>query len=517
MRAYFLPVLSGIFLGLSFLHPSFGLLIFIAFSPLFLFLKSANTARAYRAGLTTGIIAFLIANHWIYNFSYNLTSSHWQSIGILALYIVYSAHGVCLFAIGVMLLRRNVTSFLQLLSAPLFGTAIFSAYPYLFDFSLSATQAGKPEALSLISLSGHWGLNCFILLINFLLSFLFHSIQQEKKLLTVIYTSVLFGSIGLWLSISHALNITSAQPSISYKIGFHQPNDPPEITPLSASGHYSLAYTPAINNSYLLSRTGADVVIWPESRPKGLLSRDWVQSAYAAHARAMGLHLVTQDIGGKNQQQRRNYNSSIHLTPEGQVQIYNKVKRIPFGEYIPNWIMHTPLYGVVSSLFDGINKNIAAGEGHTLFSMYELRALPLICYEILDSQTVSKAIKASPDTNLILLQSNDAWFLSDLQAKMHNNFAILRAVEAQRPVLHITNKGPSYFINAQGDIVWQSSRGIAASFIGKIMVSASSTKPGFAVRHPAWFLQFAALISLITFMYIILLLTLNRAPQLRNL
>ena len=142
------------------------------------------------------------------------------------------------------------------------------------------------------------------------------------------------------------------------------------------------------------------------------------------------------------------YNSMIIVNNKFDIiQIYNKRKLVPFGEFLP---------------FEDILKNFGLKkitEGHGSFLIGHennnlvidnLNILPLICYEIIFPNLVKKS---NLNTNLIVNISEDGWFGDSIGPEQHFAKSIFRAIENNTFLVRSTNKGVSAIIDNRGNIV----------------------------------------------------------------
>lgn len=150
------------------------------------------------------------------------------------------------------------------------------------------------------------------------------------------------------------------------------------------------------------------------------------------------------------------YNSVAYVKPElGLVGRYDKVHRVPFGEYIPlrdslPWLQSfTPYRGTFG---------IAAGDGPVSFEVpVEGRKEPvsvasLICFEDTVPQLATRfAREAAPDVFLNL--SNDGWFNNSPEQAQHLVTASFRAIETRTPLVRCSNVGVSAAIDGNGRLV----------------------------------------------------------------
>lgn len=495
---------SGLLCAFSFLYSSWGALAFVAFAPAMSLATRLSASQIYMVGLLTGVVAFGVANYWIYLFCFNLTASMMQSGFLFLIYIFYCAQGITLFLVGSSVLWKYLPLPVYCCTVPLLGASLFHAFPYLFDFSLAATQVGFSAILLPISYTGHWGLTSLILLSNTIVATLLISRNPIRLALC----GTLVAALGFWFYLSadgKSSSTATLGGQTAYPIAIFQSNDPPSLVPTTPEGAYTAGYPKDVDQMYSLLGRGIALAVWPEGSPKGVIANPRVLASYQQHARRLEVNFLLQDTGRPSQSVRQNVNRSIYITQEGAVQYYQKVKRIPFGEYIPAFVGQMPFSSAISSVFSAINNDIQPGAAPVLFGGETLRILPFVCYDILHAKFVLGAVGEFSDIDLIVLQSNDAWFLSEYQSRMHNAFAILRAVESRRPLLHVNNRGPSYLINAFGKVIARTEYNIEAMYVVQVQSRGSGTQTTtFVTRHPHWFLNLASFVSLAAFLYILL-------------
>jgi apolipoprotein N-acyltransferase len=53
---------------------------------------------------------------------------------------------------------------------------------------------------------------------------------------------------------------------------------------------------------------------------------------------------------------------------------------------------------------------------------------------------------------ILILITNDAWFLQTAGVSQHARFLVLQAIENRRPALQLGNSGMTYWVNAKGQI-----------------------------------------------------------------
>jgi apolipoprotein N-acyltransferase len=120
---------------------------------------------------------------------------------------------------------------------------------------------------------------------------------------------------------------------------------------------------------------------------------------------------------------------------------YNKIKLVPFGEFLPyeNILSKIGLKKITEG-----HGSFSKGSKSNIFIFDNLKMLPLICYEVI-FPTLSQNQK-----NLIVNISEDAWFGDTIGPNQHFAKAIFRAIENNVYLIRSANKGFSAFIDNKG-------------------------------------------------------------------
>jgi len=122
---------------------------------------------------------------------------------------------------------------------------------------------------------------------------------------------------------------------------------------------------------------------------------------------------------------------------------YNKIKLVPFGEFLP---FETVLNKIgLKKITEGYG-SFSRGFSNDIFEFGNLKMLPLICYEIIFPEL------SQTKNNLIINISEDAWFGDTIGPNQHFAKAIFRAIENNVYLVRSANKGFSAFIDNKGII-----------------------------------------------------------------
>ncbi|MCI0639509.1 MAG: apolipoprotein N-acyltransferase [Gemmataceae bacterium] len=222
-----------------------------------------------------------------------------------------------------------------------------------------------------------------------------------------------------------------------------------------------------------------DLLIWPETSlpyywlelPKDLDKVEAVTRREAGLVHGL-LQKVAQDtkvshLFGLNTKdwsddgRLRQYNSAVLLNAQGKyLGRYDKIHRVPFGEYVPfrDWLPFMNRFAPYD--FD---YSIRAGESLTrlvLGDKYRLGVL--ICYEDTDpflARQYGRSHADGPPVDFLVNISNDGWFDGTSEHEEHLAISRFRAIEARRPLVRAVNMGVSAVIDANGRVLRPIKRG----------------------------------------------------------
>jgi apolipoprotein N-acyltransferase len=153
----------------------------------------------------------------------------------------------------------------------------------------------------------------------------------------------------------------------------------------------------------------------------------------------------------------RSHNSAILIGRDARwLGRYDKMHRVPFGEYIPlsRWL---PFLALLSP-YDGFSWIVQPGEEHTRFRLPtrsgEFTFGVLICYEDTDPVLARPYGGGGQEpVAFVLNTSNDGWFNGTSEHDQHLAICRFRAVECRRAVGRSVNMGISAIIDSNGRVL----------------------------------------------------------------
>jgi apolipoprotein N-acyltransferase len=139
------------------------------------------------------------------------------------------------------------------------------------------------------------------------------------------------------------------------------------------------------------------------------------------------------------------YNSCYHFTPEGELGgRYDKMRPLPFGEYMPL----SDAFPVLKGLVEGIG-DFRKGTNATMFQGRSYSFSSPICYEAILDGTMWKLAAADLFVNI----TNDAWFGNTAAPHQHAMLAAVQSIQFGRPMVRIAYTGVCMLVEPDGSIV----------------------------------------------------------------
>jgi apolipoprotein N-acyltransferase len=165
---------------------------------------------------------------------------------------------------------------------------------------------------------------------------------------------------------------------------------------------------------------------------------------------------------------------------------YDKIRLMPFGEYVP-----LPHWLPGASSVRGIVGDFTPGSSYTLMPLGAFRAGVFICIEAAHPSIARSFANESAD--VLINISNDGYLGPTPVMRQHLSNAILRAVENARPLIRVTNNGITAYIESDGRV-----SGATGVFVPTVRTWQVTTRKDstFYTRHGDLFAYACALISL---------------------
>mgnify|MGYP000005146630 FL=1 len=462
-KAWALPVLSGIFIGTSYIpFPPWAAL--FGFVPLWMFWQAQTQLKSViLGGVVSAFVFTLIGFNWMTYLLHEFAHLPWALAVVGMIIYALIAHLYVPFAgmIWFLIVKKYSCSKSVSLGLLTLITILCEAYSLtLFDWNFGYSWFGFGIPFyHLAEIVGFSGLSAITLAYNLPLYLAWQTRHETKgKILfgAVISSFLLFNMTGL------ALKSRLPQPDAEFNVLMVQGNIGNSEKMAAEMGD---GYGQAILNRYLSLTSNAldahknekiDFALWPETAFPTFLGENLVSpNTYPAQlSQFLKNHSLPLVTGAYSVDMRVKLltNSLFLLNEMGQIvpPHYSKTILLAFGEYIP-------FEDVLSQLrqwFPQIG-HFARGQGATdLFNLDGLKMAPQICYEGLFAY-FSRDL-ANLGAQVIVNVTNDSWYGSWQQPYQHFYMTLARGIEFRRPVLRVTNTGISSVVLASGDILQRS-------------------------------------------------------------
>ena len=204
-----------------------------------------------------------------------------------------------------------------------------------------------------------------------------------------------------------------------------------------------------------------DLVAWGESS----LGRDPSASPgdvarLAATARAAGAPVLA-NVDAERAGEGGIYKSALLVGPDGVLGSYDKLRLVPFGEYVPL----RPLLGWVTRFTDAAAVDRHRGARLAVLDAGGLAVGPLICFESAFPDLARNL--AAGGAEVVVVQTADTTFQGSWGQDQHASLSAVRAVEAGRPVVQAAISGTSAAFDARGRrLTWAPATFRGAAVVG---------------------------------------------------
>jgi apolipoprotein N-acyltransferase len=191
-----------------------------------------------------------------------------------------------------------------------------------------------------------------------------------------------------------------------------------------------------------------DVIIWPETalpfffQDMNDLSKMVLECAKKANSVLIfGSPAYEKTISGTKYYNR----TYVYDSKSNNLSYYDKLKLVPFGEYVPIRFLAPLVKNIVGDLGE-----FETGKGGNVIVSNGLRMGMLICYESIFPHLSSMA--KDNGSELFINLTNDAWFGHSSAPYQHFSMAVMRAVENRIPLVRAANTGISGVVDPKGRV-----------------------------------------------------------------
>ena len=424
--------LAGALPVLAFPAPSLWWLAYVALVPWIVLIRSAPTGK--RAAY----------DGWCGGFGFMLAMHHWLVPSLNVFTFVIAALLGALWAPWGWLVRRflagapsrgRIVAALLVLPSGWLGVELVRSWQGLGGpwGVLGASQWEVEPALRLASVGGVW-----------LLSFLVVAVNAAFAVLLVIRESRLPALAGLV--------VTAAAASSAWVWSPRPDTDGRTRIAVVQAGVVDGAKSPdrRFDLEERLTRRlvgqDVDLIVWGESSVGyDLDDRPDLARRIATLSRETGADILV-NVDARRSDRPGIYKSSVLVGADGLTgDRYDKMRLVPFGEYIPA----RSLLGWATSVGKAAGEDRRQGSRQVVMNVgHGLRIGPMVCFETAFPDMTRHLAEDGAD--VLVGQSSTSSFQHSWAPEQHASLAALRAAETGRPMVHATLTGVSAVYDANG-------------------------------------------------------------------
>ena len=449
-----LAILTAGLLAASLFSFNFCLIAWCGFIPLMFALESKSLRQAFLIAYFCGIVFWSLTIYWLIH-----VTLLGQIVLILYLAIYFGLFG-CAIYFSRFLLANSGLFFLPASWVLLeyLRSYLFTGFPWaLIGFS----QYKNLAIIQIADITGAWGVSFLVVLVNIGLYLIFRKQSRAKVFLicfVILMFSLVYGAYKLNYQPFHFVK------EKSIKISVVQGNIPQVLKWDKQAVNFILDNYKELTISAAVEDR-PDLIIWPEASVPGIWGEDEAEFFQVfSLAGQLNTNLL---VGAVSALSQNYFNSALFINQRGSlVGIYNKLHRVPFGEYIP-FKKTFPFLETIAPIGD-----INPGREYTIFRLnpalldkpVRASAQPvnfgvLICFEDLFPELSRKFVKQG--ASFLVNITNDAWYKDSSAPYQHFAASVFRSVENHVYLARAANTGISGFIDPAGRIlkVVQNSQG----------------------------------------------------------
>lgn len=448
VHRFLLAVASGLLYAWAFPNVGLGWLIFLAPVPLFIALAKASRAReAFLLGWVSQTTAWLLMVPWVVR-----VMSHYGGLPYatgVAIFIAMSLYlGLYGALFGWIAYRiAPVVHFRRWLLLPVAWASVEYLRTYLFSgfpWSLAAAAIIDYTPLVVIDrFAGPYFLPVLIFLPATLIAWLFAA--RPARAHAAFVGAAVIAICFIWAGTGYtASKIIGRPPAESRIAALLQPNISQEMR--WNDENLMAIFDRMMTMTNEAASRGASLIVWPESTvPLSYSRTDFYRRAIEAISLEHSTDIILGSVAEDSTQRTKMWNAAFLVSNGKTIGHYDKIRLVPFGEYVP----------LRKMLFFAQKLVHAVGEFE-----FGAKDTPLpgrvryglaICYEIVFPQIARQQVIHGAE--VLVTITNDAWYDGTSAPRQHLNQARLRAVETDRYMLRAATTGISAFIDPAGRIV----------------------------------------------------------------
>ncbi|MET9364216.1 apolipoprotein N-acyltransferase [Streptomyces sp. NPDC006632] len=422
-------LLAGALPALAFPAPSLWWFAYVALVPLLLLVRSAGSVR--RAAL----------DGWLGGTGFMLAVHHWL-LPSLNVFIVVLAGLLGLLWAPWGVLVRSALGGRPSTARALAAVAVVPSGWLMVELVRSWQGLGGPwgllgasqwevaPALRLMSVGGVWLVSLLVVAVNTAVALcVVHRAARIAMVSALVVCALATSAVWVWaphMQRDGHLRVAVVQPGVI------------------EDGDARFARSEALTRALVGQRV--DLVVWGESSVgQDLAARPDLAARIAKLSREVGADILV-NVDARRSDKPGIFKSSVLVGPVGPTgQRYDKMRLVPFGEYIPA----RSLLGWATSVGKAAGEDRRRGTTPVVMTLPTgVRLGPLVCFESAFPDMSRHLVRDG--AQLLVAQSSTSSFQDTWAPAQHASLAALRAAETGRPMVHATLTGISAVHGADG-------------------------------------------------------------------
>ncbi|MBB4922108.1 apolipoprotein N-acyltransferase [Kitasatospora kifunensis] len=444
---------AGLLPALAFPAPAWWWLAWFALVPLTLLVRAAPTRREGVVRAWWGLAGFEVATqYWLLPEIGPALALLAVLLGALWLPWGWAVHRLLAAPLSG---RRTAAALVVVPSAWLCAEGVRSWQSLGGPWALlGATQWNQPMMLSTASLGGVWLTGFLVACVNTALVVILIQRQFRVRALALVTAAGCLAAGPIWSAVRPGLPVVGSVPVAVVQPGV--------ATPASQQA-FEVAETTQLALRHPV------LVVWGESSlADNVNSAASTDAGLAALARTVGGDLlVNGDAPAANGSGF--YKQALLIGPGGVLGTYEKIRLVPFGEYIP---LRAAL-GWLTGISRAAPTNVLRGDRTVVMRAGPLSFGPLICYESTFPDMARTEV--ADGAQLLVYQTSTSTFQGSWAQPQHASLAAVRAAETGRPAVQVGLTGDSAVFDAHGRVLAWHGAGYRGAFVTRVPLVSGST------------------------------------------
>lgn len=434
-RAVLFAAVSGLVLGCAYPPVGLGFLAYVSLVPMLYVVKFLPSKRVWMLAFFSGLLFHIFTVAWLRNIT-------WigAALAIVTLAAIYALSFVVARWAYEISPRYGLFCFPFAVAGIEWARSFdLLAFPWVI---LGNSQAYYIYLVQFADITSVFGVSWWVVMVNVMVFMLLVRRSVSRVIFLVLLFLVPFGY-------SMMVIRSGDSPEKTLNVALIQGNVLPDDKWEAGSEEWNLNLYRTMSIEAMAQCP--DLIVWPETAiPVYLNTNHWFRYMVQSFVDSIGVPLLT-GMPANDYGTGKKWNSAGFFQPgEDNIQQYNKLHLVPFGEAIP-----------LDDYFPRL-RNLELGQANwdkgTDIVVFKSPVIPpfnvAICFESIFPDLIRKFVRRGAE--FITVVTNDVWFGPQSSPIQHAMIAVFRAIEFHRPVVRCANTGISMLIDSYGRVIVQS-------------------------------------------------------------